>query len=69
MKHVENLCFHWYLICKTTYSKNGLKQRHAVFYGKFENEKKTGQTNFDLPEQGFESQIFSNSIISIFMWS
>ena len=36
------------------------KQRYAVFYGEFENEKKKGQKNFDLPEQGFEPQIFSN---------
>ena len=31
-----------------------------VFYGEFENEKKKGQTFFDLPERGFEPQIFSN---------
>jgi hypothetical protein len=30
------------------------------FYGEFENEKKKGQNNFDLPERGFEHQIFSN---------
>ena len=36
------------------------KQRYAVFYGEFENEKKKGQKKFDLPEGGFESQIFSN---------
>ena len=30
------------------------------FYGEFVNEKKKGQTNFDLPEQGFEPHIFSN---------
>ena len=36
------------------------KQRYAVFYGEFENEKKTGQKFFDLPERGFETQIFSN---------
>ena len=36
------------------------KQRYAVFYGEFENEKKKGQKNFDLPERGFEPQIFSN---------
>ena len=30
------------------------------FYGEFENEKKKGQTIFDLPERGFEPQIFSN---------
>ena len=36
------------------------KQRHAVFYGEFENEKKKGQQNFDLSERGFEPQIFSN---------
>jgi hypothetical protein len=28
-------------------------------YGEFENEKKKGQQNFDLPELGFEPQIFS----------
>ena len=36
------------------------KQRYTVFYGEFENEKKKGQKNFDLPEWGFEPQIFSN---------
>ena len=36
------------------------KQRYAVFYGEFEIEKKKGQKNFDLPEQGFEPHIFSN---------
>ena len=36
------------------------KQRYAVFYGEFENEKKKGQQIFDLPERGFEPQIFSN---------
>ena len=36
------------------------KQRYAVFYGEFENEKKKGQKNFDLPERGYEPQIFSN---------
>ena len=36
------------------------KQRYAVFYGEFENDKKKGQKFFDLPEQGFEYQIFSN---------
>ena len=36
------------------------KQRYAVFYEEFENEKKKGQKNFDLPERGFEPQIFSN---------
>ena len=35
------------------------KQRYAVFYGEFENEKKKGQKFFDLPEQGFEPQMFS----------
>ena len=29
-------------------------------YGEFENEKKKGQKKFDLPELGFEPQIFSN---------
>ena len=38
------------------------KQIYAVFYGEFENEKKnkTKQKMFDLPERGFEPQIFSN---------
>ena len=36
------------------------KQRYAVFYGEFENEKKKGQKNCDLPELGFEPQIFNN---------
>ena len=35
-------------------------QKIAVFYGEFENEKKKGQNIFDLPEWGFEPQIFSN---------
>ena len=30
------------------------------FYGEFENEKKKGQKFFDLPERGFEPQIFTN---------
>ena len=30
------------------------------FIGEFENEKKKGQNNFDLPEQGFEPQIRCN---------
>ena len=36
------------------------KQRYAVLYGEFENEKKKDKKFFDLPEQGFEPQIFSN---------
>ena len=36
------------------------KQRYAVFYGEFENEKKKGQKFVDLLELGFEPQIFSN---------
>ena len=31
-----------------------------VLCEEFENEKKKGQTIFDLPERGFEPQIFSN---------
>jgi hypothetical protein len=31
-----------------------------VLCEEFENEKKKGQKYFDLPEQGFELQIFSN---------
>ena len=37
---------------------NGQNQRYAVLYEEFENEKKKGKDIFDLPEQGFESQIF-----------
>ena len=37
-----------------------LKKRYAVFYGEFENEKKKGQKKFDLPERGFDPQIFIN---------
>ena len=33
---------------------------YSFLYGEFENEKKKGQKKFDLPEQGFEPQIFSN---------
>ena len=36
------------------------RYRYAVFYGEFENEKKKGQKKIDLPERGFEPQIFSN---------
>ena len=37
------------------------KQRYAVFYGEFENEKKKKKKKkIDLPERGFEPQIFSN---------
>ena len=36
------------------------KDTYAVFYGEFENEKKIGQRCVDLPERGFECQIFSN---------
>ena len=34
-------------------------QRYAVFHGEFENEKKKGQKNVDIPERGFEPQFFS----------
>ena len=36
------------------------KQRCAAFYGEFENEKKKGQKNLDLPERGFKPKIFGN---------
>ena len=36
------------------------KQRYAVLYGEFENKKKSNKKKFDLPERGFEPQIFSN---------
>ena len=36
------------------------KKDIAVFYGEFENEKKKEQKRFDLPERGFEPQIFRN---------
>ena len=37
-----------------------LKIKDTQFCEEFENEKKKGQTFFDLPEQGFEPQVFSN---------
>ena len=36
------------------------KQRYTVFYGEFENEQKKDKKQFDLSEQGFKLQIFSN---------
>ena len=41
-------------------SKMVKKQRYAVSYGEFENEKKKGQNFFDLPELRFKPQVFSN---------
>jgi hypothetical protein len=32
--------------------------QYSVFNGEYENEKKTGQQIFDLPQWGFEPQIF-----------
>ena len=32
--------------------------QHSIFYGEYEIEKKTGQKIFDLPQRGFEPQIF-----------
>ena len=37
-----------------------VKNKDAVLYGEFEKKKKKGKKNFDLPERGFESQIFRN---------
>ena len=37
-----------------------VKNKDAVFYGEFDKEQKKGKKNFDLPERGFEPQIFSN---------
>ena len=41
-------------------SKSGKDKRYPLFCEEFENEKKEKQKNFDLPEQGFEPQIFNN---------
>ena len=41
-------------------SQNIQKWLKAVFYAEFENVKKKGKKNFDLLEQEFEPQIFSN---------
>ena len=35
-------------------------KKYPVLCKEFENEKKKGKKNFDLPERGFKSQIFSN---------
>ena len=32
--------------------------QYSVFYGEYENEKKTGQKNIDFPQWGFEPRIF-----------
>ena len=37
-----------------------LKTKICSFYGEFENEQKKDKKKFDLLEQGFEPQIFSN---------
>jgi hypothetical protein len=37
-----------------------LKTKICSFYGEFGNEQKKDKKNFDLPEQGYEPQIFSN---------
>ena len=31
---------------------------YSVFYGEYENENNTGQKKFDLPQRGFEPQLF-----------
>ena len=41
-------------------SKSGYNQRYPVLCEEFEKKKKKEQKNFDLPERGFEPQIFSN---------
>jgi hypothetical protein len=41
-------------------SKSGYNKRYPLLCEEFENEKKKGQHFFDLPERGFEPQIFSN---------
>ena len=32
--------------------------QYSVFYGEYENEKKTGQKNLTFPDEGFEPRIF-----------
>ena len=34
--------------------------QYSVFYGEYENEKKTGQKKFDLPQREFEPRIFES---------
>ena len=41
-------------------SKSGENKRYPLLCEEFENEKKKVQISFDLPEQGFEPQIFGN---------
>ena len=39
---------------------NKISKRYPFLCEEFESEKKKWQKNFDLPERGFEPQIFSN---------
>ena len=41
-------------------SKSGSNKRYPLLCEELENGKKKEQQNFDLPEWGFEPQIFSN---------
>ena len=51
-------CIYWYLICKTRYLNMVKKQRYAVFYGEFENEKKKRQKKMNF-RSGDSNQRFS----------
>ena len=59
IKHVENFCFYWYLICKTRDSKM-VKNKDIQFLWRIWKWKEKGQNCFDLPERRFKPQIFSN---------
>ena len=47
-------------VCKTRYSKRVRIERYAVFYGVEILKMNRKSTKIDLPERGFEPQIFSN---------
>ena len=52
----------FFLICNkvNNISKFDKDKKYPLLCEEFENEKKKEQKNVDLPEQGFEPQIFSN---------
>ena len=63
MKNLKNLCFYWYLVCKKRYSKM-VKNKDMQFLWRIWKWKEKRTKKFDLPEWGFEPQIF---MIWIFM--
>ena len=53
IKHVENLCLYWYMICKRRYSKMVTNKDIQFFMENLKMKRKKGQKCFDLLERGF----------------